>query len=86
MDNPNDNDDNWEADNEFNIQLDNRIKDAETAKQQHVSAAQNIPGLIQPSWRLDSMAKQVVTTVSKMEMRSNNGKYTNLHRIHQCMF
>jgi hypothetical protein len=86
LDNPNDNDNNWEADNDFNMQLDNGIKDVKTPKQQHVSAAQKIPELIQPSWRLERMVKQVLTRVTKMEMRPINGKYAKLHKIHQGKF
>jgi hypothetical protein len=50
LDNPFDSEDDWEADNESNTELDNGIEDLETAEVQNVSAALNVPGLIQPMW------------------------------------
>jgi len=44
LDNPNDSEDDWEADIEFEIELDNGIEDPETPGQQEVTAGPNVPG------------------------------------------
>jgi hypothetical protein len=48
LDNPNDSDDDWEADNESDKELDNGSEDSETLEVRNVSAAPNVPGLIRP--------------------------------------
>jgi hypothetical protein len=48
LDNPNDSEDNWEADNESAMELDNGSEESETPELQNVSAAPNVPGLIRP--------------------------------------
>jgi len=51
LNNPNDSEDYWEADNESEIDLNNGISDSETQEQWNMSAAPNVPGLIQPTRR-----------------------------------
>jgi len=46
LDNPNDSEDDWEADNELDTEPDKGSENSETPEQQNVSAAPNIPGLI----------------------------------------
>ena len=48
VDNPNDSEDNWEADNESAVDLDNSCEDSDTPDQQNMSAIPSVPGLIQP--------------------------------------
>ena len=48
LENPNDSEDDWEADNELDMELDNGSEDSETPEWRNVSAAPNVPGLIQP--------------------------------------
>jgi hypothetical protein len=45
-DNPNDSEDDWKAYNESDTVLDKGSEDSEPLKQQSVSAAPNVPGLI----------------------------------------
>jgi len=48
LDNPNDSEDDWEADDESDMELHNGIEDSETLEQRDVSATPNVPGLIRP--------------------------------------
>ena len=48
LDNPTDSEDNWDAYNESDMEVDNGSEDSETTEQRNVSAAPNVPGLIQP--------------------------------------
>jgi hypothetical protein len=48
LDNPNDNEDDWEADNESDIEMDNGSEGLEPPEQWNVSATQNVPGWIRP--------------------------------------
>ena len=45
------NNDDWEADNESDIDLDNGIEAPESPEPQVVRSARNVPGLIRPTWR-----------------------------------
>jgi len=47
-DNSNDSEDDWKADNESHMDLDNGREDSETPEHRNVSAAPNVPGLIPP--------------------------------------
>jgi len=49
LDNPNDSEDDWEADTESDMQLDNCSEESETPELRTVSAAPNVPGLIRPT-------------------------------------
>jgi hypothetical protein len=48
LDNPNDNEDDWKADNESDIEMDNGSEGLKPPEQWNVSATQNVPGLIRP--------------------------------------
>jgi len=73
LDNPNNSEDDWEADDESDMQLDNGIEDSETPEQQNVSAARNGPGLIRPVWRSKKNVEMALIMVSIMETRRNKG-------------
>jgi len=49
LDIPNDSEDDWEADNESDMQMDNVREDSETPEQRNVSATPNVPQLILPT-------------------------------------
>jgi hypothetical protein len=44
--NSNHSEDDWEANNESDVELDNGSENSETPQQRNVSAASNVPGLI----------------------------------------
>jgi len=69
LDNPNNSEDNWEADNESEIELDNGIRDSVTQEQRDVGAALNVARLIWPTRRSRNKAENVLMTVSTMETR-----------------
>jgi hypothetical protein len=48
LDNPNVSEDDWEADNDSDMELDNGSEDSEIPEVRDVSAAPNFPGLIRP--------------------------------------
>jgi len=73
LDNPNNNKDDWEADHESEMLLDNGHEDSETPEQQNVSAVPNIPGLIQPIRGLKKMAAKVSMMVNIMGTMRNTG-------------
>jgi len=51
LDNPRESWDDWEADNEFDKEIDDGIEDPESPAQRDVSAALNVPGWFQPTRR-----------------------------------
>jgi hypothetical protein len=63
----------WERDDESDLEQDNVIEDLETTAQQDVSAAQNVPGLIRPTWKSKRQAEKLIVTVSTMKTRRNKG-------------
>jgi hypothetical protein len=71
--NPNNSEDYWEANNEFTIEPDNCITDAETPQEEVVSTAPNITRLIPPTQKSMKEAKQVLMTVNTMEKIRNHG-------------
>ena len=86
MDNPNNSKDNWEADNESDIELDNGIKDRKTPEQWIMSAVPNVPRLIQTSCRSKETAEKVLMMVNTIETRRNKGTYNIYSRMGQCIF
>jgi hypothetical protein len=68
---PNECEDDWEADNESNMELDNGSEDSETPEQQNISATPFVPGLIQPIRRTKKNVEQALMTVNIMETRRN---------------
>jgi len=73
LDNPNESEDNWEADNESNMELDNGSEISETPEQRNVSAAPNVSGLIRPIRRTKKKVEKAMMTVNIMETRRNKG-------------
>jgi len=73
LENPNDSEDDWEADDKSDMELDNGSEDSATAEQRNVSAAPNVPGLIRPLRRLKKKVEMALMTVSIMETRKNQG-------------
>jgi hypothetical protein len=63
----------WERDDESDLEQDNVIEDLETTAQQDVSAAQNVPGLIQPTRKSKRQAEMLIMMVSTMKTRKNKG-------------
>jgi len=55
------------------MELQNSFEDSETLEQPSVSAAPNVPGLIQPIRRSKKMVEKELMTVSIMETRRNMG-------------
>jgi len=86
LDNPNESEDHWEADNESDIELENGIKDVESPERRDVSAALNVPGLIWPTGRSKKKTEKVLMTVNTMETRKIQGDKTKLGRMLQCIF
>jgi len=73
LDNANNSEDDWEADNESEMEMDNGREDSETLEHRYVSAAPNVPGFIRPTPRSKQQIWKVLMTVNKMEMRRNKG-------------
>jgi hypothetical protein len=73
LDNLNDSEDDWQADNESDLELDNCREDSDTLKVRNVSEAPNVPGLIWPIRQSKNMVEKVLLTVNIMETRWNQG-------------
>jgi len=73
LDNPNDSEDDCAADDESDIEQYNSIEDSECPQQHDVSAAPNVPGLVQPTRKSKRQAEKVLVTVSAVETRRNKG-------------
>jgi hypothetical protein len=73
LDNANDSEDDWEADNEPDTDLDNGSEVSETLEVRNVSAAPNVPGLIRPIQQSKKTVEKALVTVNIMETRRNKG-------------
>jgi len=73
LDNPNDSTDDWEADNETDMELDNGSEESKTPELQNVSAAQNDTGLIRPIRQSKKKIEKALQTVNMMETRRTKG-------------
>jgi hypothetical protein len=71
--NTNNSEDDWEADKESDMELDNGSEVSETLEVRNVSAAPNIPGLIRPIWQSKKLGGMAVLTVNIMETSRNKG-------------
>jgi hypothetical protein len=71
LDNLNDSKEDWEADTESDMELDNGSEDAETTEQRNVSAAPKVLGLMQAIPRSKQKAEKVLMTVNVLETRRN---------------
>jgi len=73
LDNPNNSEDDWEADNESDMELDNCSEVSETLEVRNVSAAPNVPGLIRPTRQSKKKVEKELLTVNILETRRNKG-------------
>jgi len=73
LDIPNDSEDDWEADNEPGMELDNGSEVSETLEVRNVGAAPNVPGLIRPIRQSKKKVEKALVTVNIMETRMNKG-------------
>jgi len=73
LDNPNDSEEDCAAADESDIEHNNGIEDPECPKQQDVSAAPNVPGLVRPTPKSKRQAEKVLVTVNAVETRRNKG-------------
>ena len=73
LDNPNDSEEDWAADDDSDIEHNNCIEDPECTEQQDVSAAPNVPGLVRPTRKSERQAEKVLMTVNAAETRRNKG-------------
>jgi hypothetical protein len=73
LDNSNDREDDWEADNESDTQLDNGIEVSPTLELRNVSAAPNVPGLIRAIRQSKIKIGMALVTVNIMETRRTKG-------------
>jgi len=73
LDNPNDSEDDYAADDESDIEQNNGIEDSECPEQQDVSAAPNVPGLVRPTRKSKRQVEKVLVTVNAVETRKNKG-------------
>jgi hypothetical protein len=73
LDNPNVREDECEPDDESDTEPCKGIKASESPEHRVVSAAPNVPGLIQPTRISMKQAEKGLVTVSTMETRRNKG-------------
>jgi hypothetical protein len=73
LDNPNDSEEDCAADNDSDIEHNNRRENTECPEQQDVSAAPNVPGLVRPTHMSKRQAEKVLMTVKAVETRRNTG-------------
>jgi len=83
LDKPNDSEEDCTANDESNIKHNNCIEDPESPEQQDVSAALNVPGLVQLTWKSKRQAEKVLVTVYAVETRRNKGGKKKWDRMHQ---
>jgi hypothetical protein len=85
LDNRNESEDNWEADNESDMELDHGSKDSETSEQQNVRAALNVPRVIQPIRWTKKKVEKALMTVNMMETSTNTEIKKKSHKMRQCI-
>jgi hypothetical protein len=83
FDNPIDSEDDCAADDESNLKPNNGIQDPECSEQQDVSAAPNVPGLVQPTEKSKRLAEKVLVTVNAVETQRNKGGKKKDDRMRQ---
>jgi len=64
---PHDSEDDWEADNQSDMELDNGVKDSDTAEQGDLSVAPNVPTYIGSKQISQTIAEMVSMMISTME-------------------
>jgi hypothetical protein len=83
LDNPIDSEDDCAADDESNLKPNNGIQDPECSEQQDVSAAPNVPRLVQPTQKSKRQAEKVLVTVNAVETQRNKGGKKKEDRMRQ---
>jgi hypothetical protein len=73
LDNPNDSEDDWVADNESDMEVDTSSEISETLEVQKVSGPPNIPRLIRPIQHSMKKVQKALVRVNIMETRRNKG-------------
>jgi len=73
LDNPNDSEDDWAADVESDMEPGNGIDNLEHPVQRDVSTGPNVPGLIRPIGKSQSLAEKGLVAVNAIEIRRNKG-------------
>jgi len=86
LDYPNESEDNCEADDEFNVELDNCFEHPECPEQRDVSAAPNVPGSIRPTWRSKKRTDKGFMTFNATEPERIRGNRKKWHRKGQYGF
>jgi len=86
LDNANAREDEWEADNESDIELDNCIQDPESPEKSDVSATTTVPGSIRPTPRSKKLVGMQLMTVNAIESRRNKGKMNKSGKMRQHIF
>jgi len=69
LDNPNDSEENWAADDDSDIEHHNCFEDPKCPEQQDESATRNLPGLVRPTRKSKKHAEKVLVTVNGAETR-----------------
>jgi hypothetical protein len=83
--NPNASEDNWEADNESDIDLDNGSEDSETPEQRNVTAASNVCTQIPPIQQFQKKVEKWLMIVNIMDTRRNTAITKMLAILPQCI-
>jgi len=73
LDNPNASKDDWEADNESDMELDNGSEDSDIPEKWNVCAALNVPGLIRSIRRSKKKVEMTLMTVNILKTRRETG-------------
>jgi hypothetical protein len=85
LDNPNESENNWEADNESHMEMDNHSENSECMEQCNESASLNVPRLIRPIRRSKTKFQKVLMMVKIMQWKTNKGIKKKYNRIRQCI-
>jgi hypothetical protein len=83
--NPNASEDNWEADNEFDMDLNNGSEDSETPEQRNVSAPWNVSTQIPPIQQFQKKVEKRLMSVNIMDTRRNKAITKKLNILRQCI-
>jgi len=83
LDNPNDSEEDYTADNDSDTERNNCIEDPECPEQQDVSTAPTVPGFIRPTRKSRRQAEKVLMRVNAAETRRNKGVKKKSDRMRQ---
>jgi len=86
LDNPDNSEGDWEADNESERELNHGDRDSETEEQWDVSPAPNVPGLIQLTRMSKNKAEMVLITVGTKTTWRSKGIKKKYGRMSQYIF